>query len=477
MSFDIGRPISDLRTTAYTPSLTQNLTQTIVESSTPTFSETVNTVSTNTTVEEKPFSTEPEHGTDLVSWLFSDATLSNAKDPLLSPSFYSFESPMSLQSLVTPPILQEEITISETKRLEILTIIPQLESHEYCGLPYLERYISKYWACVHPQYPILHKPSFQVDRCPAGLLWAIILLGASLDKAHDFASKIASPLRWALFGSSDFDPPAKLWVIQALVLLELFEKTMSNRKAHERAHIHHATTLQLLRRGSVLRGVEAPREMDPWKRWIESESAKRVALMAFVLDVFDATMFGHAMVMSVHEIRLSLPCSETIWAEFPSDKGTPRFQTISFLAALKRTLNRTHVETGPFGRRVLLAGLLCISIQMQQRDNQVSSLGWGAFRDTWRDTLGPAYHFWKKDYDESVDDDLLNDLQNNYTYVTELRGCTSAFYHLAHMSMYITFLDLQIFSGCPAALNQPIRQADQENSVKKINDWARTSYG
>ncbi|CAN6673068.1 hypothetical protein TRVA0_047S01046 [Trichomonascus vanleenenianus] len=508
-SMTIGRPISDLRNTALlsegamlipehgSSSVHHNgaanshaATDATVHSNTinPATTTTItnnatSVVATTTNGATVDGGAEDTNTNDLISWLFSEDMMSNAKDPLLSPSFYSFDSPMSLHSLLSPPSTHEEITMSESKRQELMRII-NVESHDAATLGAFQTYVAKFWAYVHPQYPILHRPSFQADKCPPGLLWAIVLLGAAIDKQHDLAYKIAEPLRWHLFGSRDFHPPAKLWVIQSLVFLELYEKTMTDRREHERAHIHHATTLQLLRRGSVLRGMESPRESDPWKRWIETEAAKRVALMAFVLDVFDATMFGHAMVMSVHEIRLSLPCSEAIWAEFPSEKGIPRLQNTPVLMALKKMLNKTHVDTGPFGRRVLLSGLLCLAHQMQQRDLQVNSLGWGQFKDTWRDTLGPAYNFWKKDYDLSVHGDSednhglpIGSEASNYSYTMELQGCTSSFYHLAHMSMMITFLDAQVYAGAPATLNQPIRQVDHENSVRRINEWAVSVWG
>lgn len=439
---------------------------------------------------------------DLISWLFSDAMILNAKDPLLSPSFYSFDSPISLHSLLSPPMPQEEVLMSETKRVEILALIPSLETHEDSSLPYLQNYISKYWTFFHPQYPILHKPSFQADDCPPGLLWAIICLGAAYDKADDFAAKIAEPLRWAIFGSADFSPPAKLWVIQSLVLLEIFEKTMTTRKLHERAHIHHGTTLQLVRRGSALFGEENHVDKDPWKRWVDVEATKRAALMAFILDVFDAAMFGHSLVMSVHEIRISLPCSEALWAEYPSEKGIPKSENQPFLVELKKILNKTSVETGPFGRRVLLSGLLCISLQMQQRDLQVTSVGWGAFRNTWRDILSPAFDFWKKDYDRSVREGHAKRIQeceeggadgqhgqhgkhdhvqrvdfNGYAYLLETQGCTSPFYHLGHILMHTSILDFQIFAGSPMILNHKIKKADRENGSRKVRDLMFSTGG
>lgn len=511
-SFSIGNRISDLRTTivpesATAATLDPELTQRDKDAAAAAAAAaTAGEVPTDPDLD--PGNGRPDNSVrkdssgstpDLISWLFSDAMILNAKEPLLSPSFYSFDSPVSLQSLLSPPVAQEEIVMSETKRMEILAAIPLLETHEDSNLLMLQNFISKYWTFFHPQYPILHKPSFQADNCPPGLLWAIICLGAAFDKADDFAAKIADHLRWLIFGSPDFSPPAKLWVIQSLVLLEIFEKTMTSRKLHERAHIHHGTTLQLVRRGSALFGEENNIDKDPWKRWVDVEATKRAALMAFILDVFDAAMFGHSLVMSIHEIRISLPCNESLWSEYPSEKGIPKSQNQPFLVELKKILNKTPVETGPLGRRVLLAGLLCISLQMQQRDLQVTSVGWGAFRNTWRDILSPAFDFWKKDYDRSVREGyrkrLENDLENEgtqehhdedhtkrvglngYAYLLETQGCTSPFYHLGHILMHTSILDFQIFAGCPTILNHKIKKADRENGSRKVRDLVFSTGG
>ena len=81
------------------------------------------------------------------------------------------------------------------------------------------------------QYPILHKPTFTPDKCPSGLLWIIIAIGAALIRENTLAKLIATPLRWAIFESEDFDPPVRLWVIQSLLLLEVYEKIMGDRKS------------------------------------------------------------------------------------------------------------------------------------------------------------------------------------------------------------------------------------------------------
>ena len=106
-------------------------------------------------------------------------------------------------------------------------------------------------------------------------------IGAScLDKIHGYevtqagaelSNFLAWHLRWEIFSDYNFRPPAKLWVFQALLLLELYEKMYSTRALHERAHIHHATTITLMRRGSSLIGrsaLDSPPRRQTGNEWI-----------------------------------------------------------------------------------------------------------------------------------------------------------------------------------------------------------------
>lgn len=212
----------------------------------------------------------------------------------------------------------------------------------------MQNYIGSYWNHFSDQIPILHKPTFSPDKTPNLLLIAMMAIGAScLDKIHGYevtraaaelSHFLAWHLRWEIFSDSHFRPPAKLWVFQALLLLELYEKMYSTRSLHERAHIHHATTITLMRRGSSLigrsaldsppsvrddkQGLNGSRQSSTsgantpdewWNHWITNEATRRAAFAAFVIDSVHATMFGHSTVMVAHEMRLPLPCDEALW--------------------------------------------------------------------------------------------------------------------------------------------------------------------
>jgi hypothetical protein len=381
----------------------------------------------------------------------------------------------------------------------------------------------------HPQMPILHKPTFQANNSPPLLLIVIITLGAScLEKTYgyqvtqngaDFSAYLAWHLRWEIFMDADFRPPAKLWVFQALLLLEIFEKMYSTRPLHERAHIHHATTLTLMRRGSSLIGRSSmdspPSGTDShgasrhgsingaahsnqftadewWNQWITNEATRRAAFAAFVMDSIHATMFGHSAVMVAHEMRLPLPCDEALWNATSSAEVGRVEQSLhqngikptTFLDGLKKTLNGQPVRTNSFGRTILMAGLLSVSWHMNQRDLQVSSLGVSQAlggRDKWRGSLTRAFDFWKIDLDDSYA--KANDGQNYPYYQSKVAAddenifeSRTVLHHLAHMAMHVDIVDCQIFAGASRLLGRSITPQDYAGAQRRMKDgWAPTA--
>jgi Fungal specific transcription factor domain len=353
----------------------------------------------------------------------------------------------------------------------------------------------------------------------------MMAIGAScLDKMHGYditkagaelSNFLAWHLRWEIFSDVHFRPPAKLWVFQALLLLEIYEKMYSTRALHERAHIHHATTITLMRRGSSLIGRSAldspPSVRDDkqslngtrqsstsgantpdewWNHWITNEATRRAAFAAFVIDSTHATMFGHSTVMVAHEMRLPLPCDEALWsatnsaevARIEASLHANGVKPISFLEGLKRTLNAQDVRTNAFGRTILMAGLLSVSWHMNQRDLQVNSLGvFQALggRDKWRGTLTRAFDLWKQDFDRSLTQGV-DAVPGPYIYsgkqdenaVFESR---TVLHHLAHMAMHVDIVDCQIFARAKRLLGRTIGTHDLTIAQRKMKDWASTA--
>ncbi|KAH0496890.1 hypothetical protein TgHK011_004234 [Trichoderma gracile] len=384
----------------------------------------------------------------------------------------------------------------------------------------MQAYVGSYWYHFNDQMPILHKPTFATEKTPNLLLIAIMAIGAAcLDRTHgtkvtmagaELSNFLAEHLRWEVFMDRSFKPPAKLWVFQTLILLELYEKMYSTRELHERAHIHHATTVTLMRRGRSLIGkstLDSPPQHSTdgsrkssasgiahtadewWNHWITNEATRRAAFAAFIIDSTHATMFGHSAVMVAHEMRLTLPCEESLWrAASSAEVGRVEANLMSrgikpmtFLEGLKRTLSHQDVRTTPFGRSVLMAGLLSVTYHMHQRDLQVNVLGGGVIqalggRDKWRATLTRAYDSWKSHFDKALelnDSDpyrLVDMRQEDYNVVFESR---TVLHHLAHMAMHADIVDCQMFARAKRLLGRSIGHQEFLSAQRRIKEfWA-----
>ena len=372
----------------------------------------------------------------------------------------------------------------------------------------------------------MHKPTFSPDKTPNLLLIAMMAIGAScLDKMHGYAITqagaelshfLAWHLRWEIFSDVHFRPPAKLWVFQALLLLEVYEKMYSTRTLHERAHIHHATTITLMRRGSSLIGrsaldsppsVREDKQMNGsrhsstsggantpdewWTHWVANEATRRAAFAAFVIDSLHATMFGHSTVMVAHEMRLPLPCDEELWSansvaevgRIEANFHAHGVKPLLFLEGLKRTLAGQEVPTNAFGRSILMAGLLSVSWHMNQRDLQVNSLGVShalGGRDKWRGSLTRAFDNWKHDFDRSLSHppDVIS---RPYEYSGKpdenvIFESRTVLHHLAHMAMHVDIVDCQIFARAKRLLGRNIGPQDLNSAQRRMKDvWAPTA--
>jgi hypothetical protein len=261
--------------------------------------------------------------------------------------------------------------------------------------------------------------------------------------------------------------------------------------------MHYATTINLMRRGTTLvgnpvhddQGLPATPE-EWWNRWITAEATRRAAYAAFYLDAIDATMFGHAAMMVVHEIRLPLPCDDALWsATSAAEVGRVEaslhangIKPTTFLDGLKKTLTGKKVRTNNFGRMILMAGLLSVSWHMHQRDLQISSLGVSqtmGVPDGWRRPLAKAFEFWKKDFDDSIEHMRRASLPWQKPEAgardEDMPKAANVLHHMSHMAMHVDVMDCQIFAGTKRLFGRTVTNADYERVKARILEWTRGS--
>ena len=447
--------------------------------------------------------------------------------------------PMAVSNLIQSSSASQNTSLSEAKRVSLVNMIEkdfderdklpgtnqkaqkeallkgdQTSGTHVLSLGMLTLYLHQFWSHFDPQLPILHRPTFVPDDTPNLLIIAMIILGASClersmlshettNSCADLANFLAWHLRWALFRDKDFAPPAQLWVFQALLLLETYEKMYSTTRAHhERAHLHHGTTLTLLKRGPFLAGKSTnnparAQKTDQgytdqnlwWQNWIIKEGTRRVVLAAFVMDTTHQTFFGHEMVLNIHEMKLPLPCDECYWtassaseiAKLQNQPGATPLKPTNFLDSLKMTLNGEKVQTNIFGRTVLMAGLLNVGWHMSKRDELVSNLGVAVAprgEEKWKTSLKRAFNFWRRDFDESLahlpeyhSASPTDTVDNGNVFESR-----TVMHHLAFMWLYVDMVDIQIFAHSKCLLGRNVTAKAFDLASQRVKEWA-TSPG
>lgn len=382
----------------------------------------------------------------------------------------------------------------------------------------LQSCIASFWNDIAEQMPIVHRPTFSCSTHPTHLLLAMITLGAgqisvagakgALKPYANLANLLATGIRWEIFEDPDAHPPVKLWVAQALVLLEFYEKMYATRLLHERAHIGHSYTLNLLRRGSPMIAVsdsasppdeeaESASPMregqhskpathertDWWQRWARNESMHRVVFAAFKMDILHAVMFGHNADLAPYEIRLPLPCDESMWTA-ESGPEVQRLQEtfafhglkpVNFLDALKLSLHGQEVHTHFHGRTILFAGLLSIGWHISRREKSLQFLETPrSLQDQtrWQTMLSRAFDVWRHGFEQVL-------LQSNYRWTDKSSGIDdpNLLCHFANVVMHVDIVEVQIMAQNKRLLSRKVLPRDMALATQRMRVWAATATG
>ncbi|KAK5633528.1 hypothetical protein RRF57_009242 [Xylaria bambusicola] len=408
--------------------------------------------------------------------------------------------------------------ISEHRRLEIVNCISMFRrrQNEYdskldyllqesgndfpaINLDFLHECVRQYWDIVSPRLPIVHQPTFSPTRSCSDS--RPVPTGEHEDYKA-LANLIITAIRLEILGDKGAIPPVDLWVAQALLLVEFYEKMYSTRKLHERGHIYHVVTLNYLRRGSPLigkaglesppdeqNGVEPALMIEPWwVRWAETEAMHRVVFAAFMMDVIHAAMFGHASDMAPHEIRLPLPCDEALWSATSQEnmrqlEATLRMygvKPVFFLDGLKRALHGQEVRTHSFGRMIIMCGLLSVGWHLRHRETHLKWLDIAPnateTRDKWCKMLLKAFDDWKTSFDDAIGSSSSGSADpsgsGQQAASNGLIQSAAVLYHLAYISLYVDIIDCQVYAGAKRLVGRKVSSRDLANVNARMAVWA-----
>lgn len=459
-----------------------------------------------------PFNTSPSSVLSSTPNAASNGTTPISTLPIDSETIHSlqsFQQSQGIQISVDYNIDESSIyALTSGKMKSFGNLIPELKKLPDFTLHKFQKALKTYWNFFHPRFPMLHRPTFNASLAPDLLILSMVILGSKLFMCVDnitcsdkerllepkrLADTITEPLRWLLFSSPQFQPPAEVWIIQSLLMLEFYEKHCTNRKLHERGHLHHGTTIQLLRRSPTLGGSPTKDNSnndnsDNWYKWIEIESLKRATFMCFYMDATDAINFGHQMLIYAHQIQMTMPVEDAIWESKFSTfqimyKQFPKSQ--QFLLVLKNLMNGKPMKTNSFGKKILLAGLSAILFQIQQRDIQLC-FGLDKFSNTisnnWRDLLTAAFAIWRNDVGQSCCSsktaiDNLNSLGNSSQFSTSDTRCKCITYHVAHVYMSVSHYDIFMVAGAPWRMNVKPASIKERNAIQnRVMEWSKSRH-
>ncbi|EGV61717.1 hypothetical protein CANTEDRAFT_124743 [Yamadazyma tenuis ATCC 10573] len=421
---------------------------------------------------------------ELIRWLFggieNNSDSSSANEPEI-PHF---------------PFSNEQTVIDQSIMEGLEDALPSIKFQEDFKGESLQYYLEIYWKYYHPQFPILNKPSFSTRKSHPILILSMITIGAYLSstlksdssrKGRFFSESIAVPLRWAIYKSKEFKPPPKLWVVQSLVLLQTNEICCSSRDLHERANLHRGLSIQMLKRSPMFGGnpwvkpsvnsgenyqkdatIPPYSSQEHWDKWIEDESMKRCALATFYLETLHAVVFGHDMVIDLHDVKPTLPCNEHFWRTGRYSENCLQ-KPLTLLAAIKSILHKKPVKTRGFGKRIILSGLIALSFEVKDREFEFSISELKSVKQLWQSNIDEAFKFWDLNCSLSAQKNVSPRIWSE-TYSIPLRELYESYTQMKHY-------DFMVYAGAPGRMNVEFNEKEVELVTSRIVDWTNSIQG
>ncbi|KAJ9268260.1 transcriptional regulator family: Fungal Specific TF [Paecilomyces variotii] len=374
------------------------------------------------------------------------------------------------------------ITVRKNLLVALNTLTPDILTSSFFYPLNLCHFYDLYFLNYHPHFPILHPSTLDPATAPPLLIAAIVTLGSTLsdDDEHFRTSiNIHDSLRYMVFNTRDFGPPASLWCLQTLLLIQTHEMMFSTRKHHQLSHVFHGALITLMKQGVTYSPLQTrscsgdiTTQEQSWHWWIEAQSSYRTAFFGFVMDAQHSFMFGRSCVLSVHDVQLLLPCADSLWECKSAQEWhramqkTPR--SPGFLPVLKGLLGGTpiHSNCSPYARLILLHGLFSVTDHLKARE--LATLGAGQHSlessarvgpiDTRKDTLKKALDTWS-----------FSLVSRSSSLALE---ASKPLYHMAYVAIFTNMADIHILAGAPSLSGSLLSDSERFQAIGRLLSWS-----
>lgn len=253
----------------------------------------------------------------------------------------------------------------------------------------------------------------------------------------------------------------------------------STRKHHELAHIFHGAIITLMKRGVAYQdtaqiGGATPVEQS-WHQWIEMQGSNRTAFFGFIMDAQHSFMFGHTCILSVHDVRLPLPCADALWectkaADWDRMmRKTP--ESPGFLPVLKRLLARSPIppHCSAYSRLILLHGLFSVTAHCKARDLATLGVGRMSSSPSANSPRSGAIDLWKQTLERALDTWSFSLVSRSSSLALE---ASRPLHRMAFVAIYTDINDIHILAGAPSLLGSRLSTYDRQRASARVRLWS-----
>ncbi|KAF5010152.1 hypothetical protein FDECE_3645 [Fusarium decemcellulare] len=189
---------------------------------------------------------------------------------------------------------------------------------QQCIILYFERF--------HPQWPIVHKATFDPSTATQELVSSMIMIGAwesGIESWMEIAEQWCEYLVTKL-SKNHHQAPSLLEVdertlqgYQALLLNVIFTLECLDDMRFSKAYLRYCMMLAIFRQATLFEEqdnltVDDPPEAIP-SNWLNRETLKRMAFFSFRLDIYFYFLRGYSPLLRYDDLSLTTPCSQRLW--------------------------------------------------------------------------------------------------------------------------------------------------------------------
>ncbi|KAI0096756.1 fungal-specific transcription factor domain-containing protein [Nemania sp. FL0031] len=183
------------------------------------------------------------------------------------------------------------------------------------SLPETQRLVRLYFTHVHPSWPILHQPTFEIDKASKCLVGSMMMNAAYHEgsKAHE---KLARVMLSFITGPELMSNPS-LHLLQALLLCVVYSlgRLREHAMAAKTTHLN-AILISTCRSLGIFEDhhlYHNDMEQEPLSMWLAREQLHRLAFGVLCVDTYISVILDHPPTLRYQELQIPLPMSTPLW--------------------------------------------------------------------------------------------------------------------------------------------------------------------